>query len=111
MCWGQNEYGQLGDSTTTDRLVPVQVQGMSSDIIAIAAGEYHSCSLSSAGGTFNCWGYNAFGQLGDGATTERHVPNVRKGRLGRLSFSKLLDDYTHGMLKAVVREMILYYDL
>jgi len=72
-CWGRNDHGQLGDGTTTKRLVPVDVSGLATGVSAVALGEYHTCALMSAGGV-KCWGDNDDGQLGDGSMTERHTP-------------------------------------
>ncbi len=39
----------------------------------MAAGDKHACALSESGRVW-CWGYNAFGQLGNGATDDSMVP-------------------------------------
>lgn len=72
-CWGRNVNGQIGDGTTTNRLTPVAVSGLSSGVQAIAAGNEHVCALTSEGAV-RCWGINLFGGLGDGTTMDRYTP-------------------------------------
>jgi alpha-tubulin suppressor-like RCC1 family protein len=77
-CWGDNEHGQLGDSTTTDRSRPVRVRaragiaaGPLSKVTQIDGGDAHAC-VRQTDGRARCWGANDEGQLGDGTETERH---------------------------------------
>ena len=71
-CWGRNNYGQLGDGTTTNRSSPVDVLSLS-NVEQITAGWYHTCARLSDGSA-KCWGRNNYGQLGDGTTTNRSSP-------------------------------------
>lgn len=61
-CWGNNAYGQLGDGTTTNRLVPVRVPGLFT-AASVSCGAAHTCATL-ADGTTRCWGWNGYGQLG-----------------------------------------------
>jgi alpha-tubulin suppressor-like RCC1 family protein len=71
--WGYNRFGQLGDGTILNRTAPVQVPGLS-EVVAVAAGGLHSLAVRSDG-TVWAWGNNsAYGQLGDGTTTDRTAP-------------------------------------
>ena len=75
-CWGKNNYGQLGDSTTTDRLMPTQTAslGLGRTAVSLAMGNLHTCALLDDGSVV-CWGNNNNGQIGDGtANTDRHSP-------------------------------------
>jgi alpha-tubulin suppressor-like RCC1 family protein len=71
--WGNNQAGQLGDGTTTNRSTPVKVADLPTDITAVAAGAVHTLAMNSKG-TVYAWGDNSEGQLGDGTTTSSLTP-------------------------------------
>ncbi len=76
-CWGENTFGQLGDETTADSALPVQV-GNSVDWEQITAADFHACGIEeTAGGErgLSCWGTNFFGQLGMGVTGNKYLPS------------------------------------
>lgn len=71
--WGSNDKGQLGLGTISDFVTtPAQIPTISS-VIGIAAGGEHSLAVT-LDGTALAWGYNYFGQLGDGTETQRSSP-------------------------------------
>ena len=71
-CWGRNDAGQLGDGSTTDALIPMDVINLAG-VTAVALGSGHSCALTTAGGV-KCWGSNVLGELGNGTTTGALIP-------------------------------------
>jgi alpha-tubulin suppressor-like RCC1 family protein len=87
LSWGNDSYGQLGDGTIgrntrigldTINPTPSAVLG-ASNIVAIAASGFHSLALKSDG-TMLSWGYDFFGQLGDGtAGPDSPTPSVVLG--------------------------------
>jgi alpha-tubulin suppressor-like RCC1 family protein len=78
-CWGSNSAGQVGDGTTTERIVPTPVAGgMTFDLIA--TGGSHTCGLRSTGEVY-CWGSNISGQLGNGSTVNQSTPILVSGGL------------------------------
>src|SRR5947208_3870899 len=78
-CWGANNYGQLGDGSTTNSATPVPVKGGLS-FSAVATGGQHTCGLTSAGAAY-CWGDNTKGQLGNASTTNSATPVAVAGGL------------------------------
>jgi len=82
---GWNQWGQLGDGTTLDRLSPVQVKGLT-DVVAIAAGINYGLAVK-ADGTVWAWGNNEIGQLGDGTRNSRPIPGLVLGLVGIIEVS------------------------
>ena len=72
--WGRNNYGQLGDGTTTDRATPGLVSLPSgATVMTIANGYGHAYALTSTGAVY-AWGQGVYGGLGDGGTSNRSTP-------------------------------------
>ena len=77
-CWGDNQYGQLGDGTTTDKTSPPSSAitfptGLTP--VALVAGDHHACAIMDDE-SLTCWGRNLDGELGDGTTTDRTSPTA-----------------------------------
>ncbi len=76
--WGNDRFGRLGDGgSNTNRKSPVRV-GLASDWVAIAAGASHSMGIR-ADGSLWAWGWDLFGQLGDGGSNTNQNTPVRVG--------------------------------
>jgi len=80
---GDNQFGELGNGTTTNSFTPIEVLGPGGvgylkNIIAVAAGNFHSMALA-ADGTVYTWGRNSHGQLGTGDLVDRYYPTQAPG--------------------------------
>jgi alpha-tubulin suppressor-like RCC1 family protein len=83
-CWGDNEYGKLGNGNLIDSTVPVVVRGVSgpgplTDVVQIDGGEDHTCALLSSG-QVRCWGWGY--ALGRGNVADSSRPVVTKNVAG-----------------------------
>jgi len=101
MCWGSNTYGQLGLDSTTQQTTPQFVDlGTGRTAVSVSLGHYHTCAILDDA-SLKCWGYNGYGQLGIGSTTQQTTPqtvNLGTGRtavsvsLGQSHTCAILDD-------------------
>jgi alpha-tubulin suppressor-like RCC1 family protein len=80
ICWGLDQGGRLGQGTwLSHSFRPLRVVGDLA-FTTIAAGAEHTCARASSGRIW-CWGANVDGQLGDGTTEDRMVPNLVSGEI------------------------------
>lgn len=74
--WGRNQYGQLGNGKFEDPFgnqsnpLPIKI---GSGYKAVLAGAHHALALKTDG-TAWAWGWNDYGQVGDGSTASRNTP-------------------------------------
>jgi alpha-tubulin suppressor-like RCC1 family protein len=78
-CWGSGLYGQLGNGSLEDQLVPVLV-GSGLTFSSVSAGGGWICGVSTVGEAY-CWGSGLYGQLGNGSLEDQLVPTLLAGGL------------------------------
>jgi alpha-tubulin suppressor-like RCC1 family protein len=77
-CWGDNSYGKLGLGSTTHYNEPRPVSAVTglavTSVSSVTTNAGSTCALSTEQVVF-CWGYNDYGALGTGDTTQRTTPH------------------------------------
>jgi alpha-tubulin suppressor-like RCC1 family protein len=72
-CWGYDQKGELGILNPGATLTALPVTALDGTTVTdISLGSATTCAI--ADGSAYCWGYNAFGQVGDGTTTDQWLP-------------------------------------
>ena len=96
-CWGSNGSGALGNGSTNGpetcdiggsvgcSTAPVPVAG-NHTFAALSAGNDYTCGLEPSGNIY-CWGWNLFGQLGDGTNSSNATPVAVSGGITFASIS------------------------
>jgi alpha-tubulin suppressor-like RCC1 family protein len=73
-CWGLGDNGQLGNGLSATSTTPVSINSsLLTGITSLTAGLRHTCAIKTSGGVA-CWGYNASGELGNGANVDASLP-------------------------------------
>lgn len=75
-CWGWNSAGQAGNDTAEYIVKPARVYDPDDGPVtftAISAGGTHACALATDG-TAYCWGWNLYGQVGNGDEEKKAQP-------------------------------------
>ena len=99
-CWGENDYGQLGNNSTTDARTPVAVQQrqipVGIKLTQISVSGMHTCALGSNGKAY-CWGNNQYGKLGNNSETGSLTPvAVHQGQIpNNIILTQIVTSWTH----------------
>lgn len=117
--WGYGGHGQSGDGSTSNRDFPVRVGGTNQNVyeasnssthkfkdvrikriwVSSACSSYnsttHSCYALDEDGELWSWGYNGYGQLGNGNTTQQTTP-VKIDKSSNFNNSEVVAFWTAG---------------
>ena len=77
MCWGSNSNGKLGNNTTIDSSVPVQVAGLTAGATSISVADDGACAV--VAGAVLCWGSYAGGTLAGSSLTPVPISSLSSG--------------------------------
>jgi len=91
-CWGFNEFGDLGDGSTTIRWDPTAVAG-AKQFTEISASGSHTCAVEAQTALGYCWG--RAGLIGDNSTSQRQTPTLVGDGAGRIRFSSVSAGVSH----------------
>ena len=77
--WGWNGYGQLGNGTNENSDIPICISEIQDNplyeknIVMVSSQGSHKMALDDAGNVYT-WGWNVFGQLGNGSNENNNIP-------------------------------------
>jgi len=90
-CWGNGDYGKLGNGDTTHKNTPTLTStfGTGRTAVALSLSSMHTCAIIDDG-SVSCWGYGASGLIGNGAdprhkTTPTLTSSLGTGRTAAVS--------------------------
>ncbi len=78
--WGDQRWGQAGTGTANKVETKAQPVTKVGKVLSVSAGYGHACALEATGQVY-CWGYNAYGQVGNGKVG-KHYGGATKAREG-----------------------------
>lgn len=84
ICWGNNQFGQLGIGALAGNQVSIKLKNAVPGIVNatdVSAGSSHTCIVRNSD-TVECWGLNSSGQLGDASLNDSETPVVASGLTG-----------------------------
>ncbi|MBI4970897.1 MAG: DUF2341 domain-containing protein [Candidatus Omnitrophica bacterium] len=104
--WGYNAQGQLGDGTTNNSSVPVEVLGVGGvgflkNISFIKTGYDHTVALKSDGSRVYAWGSNDHGQLGNNGATGNSSTPVEVLGVGGVDYLQNISQIDTGLFHTV----------
>ncbi|CAM3624399.1 T9SS type A sorting domain-containing protein [Flavobacterium gelidilacus] len=113
--WGVNSSGELGDGTSTNRLVPTQI-GTDTNWDTVQARNFYTTMATKTDGTVWFWGTNYYGEFGNGTNydtnyynTPQLSPNVCVTPLSSANFQK---DKVFSLYPNPARDLVtIQYDL
>ena len=100
--WGNNSFGQLGNGSSGYRNIPICISDLENslkgkNITSIYSDDYTMIALDSEG-KVHAWGFNEYGQVGDGSNEDRNTPicisDLENSLKGKNITSIYSDDYT-----------------
>ena len=106
-CWGQNNWGQVGDGTITNKFVPTYVEMENQESVEYVSASKDGVCVVLENLKLSCWGANYDGQVGDGTTIAKVKP-TSIGILGYeiYDFSGASIDYFSSLSSVFIEDKI-----
>ena len=94
-CWGQNNWGQVGDGTTTNKFVPTYVEMENQESVEYVSASKNGVCVVLENLKLSCWGANYDGQVGDGTT----ITKLKPTSIGTMGFKRngLMSEFSNSL--------------